>query len=521
VIKDLVAGDDVEVAADVLVIGGGTVGLLMAVQLAERGHLVVVVESGGREQSADTHELNEVVHTRAIYGGAARGRFRCLGGTSTRWGGALIPFVAADCLPEEWPIPREELETYIPVVESLFDLAPGSYEGATVFDGPATDFRVRMAKWPAFSSRNVASLLAKQLQALPRLNVWLNATATEFGVAGGLLKSVTARSRDGATLRVSARQVIIAAGAIETTRLLLLMDMQHDNTLFAPDRQLGRYFSDHLSVAVGDIKPRDRSALNVMAGFRFERGGSMRNVRYELTDNTPLRQAIPPCFAHIAFVQEDVGGFAALRDLFRQVQKRRLPDFPLLLRLILAMPWLVRAAWWRFVRRRLLYPASAAVQLHMVVEQRPRPESCIRLSASRKDLFGQPLAEIQWDIAPIDSDNFLNAVGAFENAWNHSALAKIAELQTYSVDVLKHALAGNSGIFHPVGSARMAKASQHGVVDSTLRPFRVQNVSIVSTAVLPRSGGANPTMMLLLLGLRCVNTVSAALNAKAATTTGP
>jgi choline dehydrogenase-like flavoprotein len=514
VIKDLAAEGDTEVAADVLIIGGGTVGLLMAVQLAERGHLVVVAESGGREQPADTHELNEVVHTRAVYAGAAHGRFRCLGGTSTRWGGALIPFVAADCLPDEWPVAREELEPYVPVVESLFDLAPGSYEGDTVFDGPAMDFRVRMAKWPAFRRRNVATLLAKQLHTLPRLNVWLNATATEFDIAGGLLKTVTARSSDGRTLRVSARRVVIAAGAIETTRLLLLMDLQQGNTLFAPDRQLGRYFSDHISMAVADIKPRDRSALNMMTGFRFERSGSMRNVRYELADNTPLRQVIPPCFAHIAFVQEDVGGFAALRDFFRHVQRRSLPDLRLLSGLVLAMPWLLRAAWWRFVRRRLLYPASANVQLHMVIEQQPRPESCIRLSASRKDLFGQPLAEIEWAVAPDDSDNFRKAVSAFESAWNHSALAKIAELQTYSGEVLEQALAGNAGIFHPVGSVRMAKSPQHGVVDPDLRLFRLQNVAVVSTAVLPRSGGANPTMMLLLLGLRCVDSLSAALNAK-------
>src|SRR5277367_5447463 len=164
VIRDLAAADENQTReADILVVGAGTAGLLIAVLLSRKGSHVVVVESGDEQQAEDRHPLNEVVQLGETYYGAARGRFRCLGGTSTRWGGALIPFVAADCLPEEWPIPREELETYIPVVESLFDLAPGSYEGATVFDGPATDFRVRMAKWPAFGSRNVASLLAKQL----------------------------------------------------------------------------------------------------------------------------------------------------------------------------------------------------------------------------------------------------------------------------------------------------------------------------------------------------------------------
>ncbi len=329
-IKDLAATGNTSVVTDVLVIGGGTVGLPMAVKLAERGHRVVVIESGGHEQSTDTHELNAVEHKRTTYGGAAHGRFRCLGGTSTRWGGALVPFATGDYVCGEWPIPREELEAHLPEVESLFDLAPGSYEGDAVFNGSGAGFRARMAKWPSFGKRNVAALLRKRIQALPQLQIYLNSTATHFEVGDGQLRSVTARSRNGATLSVVAREIVLTAGAIETTRLLLLMDQQNGDSLFAADRQLGRWFSDHLSVAIAEIEPRDRAALNMQAGFRFERGGSMRNVRYELTDDTPLRKTVPPCFAHIAFTQEDTGAFAAIRDLFRRMQRRRLPDIALL-----------------------------------------------------------------------------------------------------------------------------------------------------------------------------------------------
>jgi choline dehydrogenase-like flavoprotein len=511
-IRDLAVTGDASVAADVLVIGAGTVGLPMAVKLAERGHKVVVIESGGSEQSEDTHELNAVTHTKMVYGGAARGRFRCLGGTSTRWGGALVPFSTGDYAHGEWPIGPEELEAHLPAVEALFGLAPGSYEGDPVFNGAAADFRARMAKWPAFRNRNVANLLAQPIQSSPQLDIWLNANATDFDVSAGQLRSVRARSRNGATLCIVAREIVFAAGAIETTRLLLLMDQQHGDALFAPDQQLGRYFSDHLSVPVADIRARDRSALNMQAGFRFERGGSMRNVRYELTDTTPLRQTLPACFAHIAFIQEDAGGFAAIRDLFRQAQRGGMPDLQLLARLGLSAPWLVRAVWWRFVHRRLLYPTGAKVQLHMVIEQSPLRDNCIRLSKSHQDGFGQPLAEIDWDVAAVDSENFLNAVRAFETAWASSSLAQIAQLQTHPTQDITRELASHAGIYHPVGSARMARTAEHGAVDSSLRPFRVRNVSVASTAVLPRSGGANPTMMLLMLGLRCVGNISAALN---------
>ena len=92
-IRDLVAqsGRTQEVHCDVLVVGGGTVGLLLATRLAAAGRHVVAAESGGLTQSGETHPLNDVVLLGAPYKGAASGRFRCLGGASTRWGGAMSP----------------------------------------------------------------------------------------------------------------------------------------------------------------------------------------------------------------------------------------------------------------------------------------------------------------------------------------------------------------------------------------------------------------------------------------------
>jgi choline dehydrogenase-like flavoprotein len=504
-----------EIECEVLVVGAGTVGLVVAVGLAELGRNVVVVESGGLQQIGDVHELNEVVQTGAVYSGATEGRFRCLGGTSTRWGGALIPFAEADCRADEWPIDPAEVFRFVPSIEALFRLSPGPYDAEEVFDATRSTFRTRLAKWPPFRYRNVATLFAGKLRELPRLHVWLNATATQFDVGAGLLKTVTARSRNGGQLRIAAREVVIAAGAIETTRILLLMDQQNAHALFSKDGQLGRFFSDHLSVAVGDLETFDRDTLNMLAGFRFEPNGSMRNIRFELSRDTPLRDSIPPCFAHIAATAEDSGGFNAVRELYRQLQRGRLPGPQVFLKLAASTPWLARALWWRFVRRRLLYPAEANLEVHMVIEQVPRSDSRIRLSESRVDPFGQPLAEISWDVGSRDRENLGKAVEAFANAWSASALAPIARFECRPTERVNRDLARGGGIFHPVGSARIADSAVHGVVDKSLRPFGLRNVSVVSTAVLPRSGGANPTMMLLCLGMRCVASLDQDLAAPA------
>src|SRR5690606_13025258 len=109
-IRDLRGAGAISADADVLVIGGGTAGLTIAAMLARSGLRALCLESGGREQREDTHPLNECEQEGAHrYAGADHGRFRCLGGTSTRWGGALIPFQGADLDPGLWPVPVEEL----------------------------------------------------------------------------------------------------------------------------------------------------------------------------------------------------------------------------------------------------------------------------------------------------------------------------------------------------------------------------------------------------------------------------
>ncbi len=300
---------------------------------------------------------------------------------------------------------------------------------------------------------------------------------------------------------VNATETVIAAGAIESTRLLLLANRQNGNHLFASDSVLGRYFYDHLSAMVGRLLPTDRTALNRVAGFRFE-GRAMRNLRFELAESSAIRTQVPPGFAHIAFASPPGSGFDALRTLYLNLQQRRLPDVLTLVRLTKAAPWLARAAWWRFAEHRLLYPSNAAIELHMVIEQRPVPENRILLSSERMDVYGQPLAAIDWGVSPLDEAALTRSAELFCNFWAASPLAQLAVIERRSPTEVKSELAKSGGVYHPGGSARLGRGPNDGVVDSDFRVFRVPNLSVISTAAFPTGGGANPTMMLMMAALR-------------------
>lgn len=504
-IVDLAGQGEIAAEADFVVIGAGTAGLPVSVMLARTtGRRVICIESGAEHQHGETHPLNAVEQLGSVYDGAEAGRFRCLGGTSTRWGGALIPFQAADLDHGDWPLTLADLEPFVPEVEALFGLEPGAYaDPAFPFDLGAVHVN-RLAKWPPFKRRNVAALLGGECRALPNLTVYLNATVTGLHAEGESAVRLEARSPGGDGLTVRAPRAIIAAGAIETTRLALLADRQNGGAIARVSPLLGRTFTDHVSVPVGEIAATRARALNRIVGFRFGRGGAMRNIRFELAPGAAERATLPPGFAHVGFESDRPGGFDALREIFRLLQQRRLPGPGPVLDLLRHAPWLARAVWWRFAERRLVFPDAARLVLHMVVEQVPHPDNRIALSERQTDPFGQPLGAIDWRVRDADIANLIAATDLFEQTWQRTGFAALGELRRYPREQVVEGLHQSTGIFHPTGSTRMGADPASGVVDRDLRLFALPQVQLLATSVLPTGGGANPTMMLMLLAMRCV-----------------
>jgi hypothetical protein len=373
------------------------------------------------------------------------------------------------------------------------------------------EFIARMAKWPAFRLRNVATLLHHELRGEYGPEVWLNATITKFVLdEAGRITAVHARCLKGGTLIVRPKSTVIAAGAIESTRLLLILDRSYDNRIFSPDRLLGSYFYDHLSAPAADVIPIDRLALNKLTGFRFD-GSGMRNLRFELTGAARRRLKLPSAFLHISPSVEASGGLDAVRTIYRAVQRRKWPGLSESAVLMGNFEWFARAIWWRYFHRILLIPDDAGYELHLVIEQMPRRSNRITLSAEKKDAFDCPLAVIDWHISSSDLDAYRTIYGRFAAQWGNSNLADLARLVGRPPDDVDQGLRAGGGIYHPGGSIRMGTSPQNGVVDNRLRTFRVSDLRVVSTGVFPSGGSANPTLMLILFAFRAADDITAQL----------
>ena len=133
-------------------------------------------------------------------------------------------------------------------------------------------------------------------------------------------------------------------------------------------------------------------------------------------------------------------------------------------------------------------------------EQIPQPDSRVTLSGEF-DRTG--LAKIRVDLRFHETDawsvvrthellsDWLTRTGFGHLEWNVPADQRINA-------VLAQAKHGT----HQIGTIRMGANRNEGVVDRNLRTFDSANLFVASTAVLPTSGQANPTLTAIALAMR-------------------
>ena len=165
----------------------------------------------------------------------------------------------------------------------------------------------------------------------------------------------------------------------------------------------------------------------------------------------------------------------------------------------------MRAVWWRFIHKRLLFPNDSRLIVHIVIEQTSDPGNRITLSVDRTDPFGVSHAEIHWRIRDADVYNLNRSADLFEETWNSTGFSKYGDWKRFPREEIRSNAQDSGGVYHPTGSTRMGNDAATGVVDRDLRLFALPQIQLLSTSVLPTGGGANPTMMLMLLAARCVD----------------
>lgn len=451
-------------AAEYCVIGAGPVGLTLAAALAGAGRSVAVIESGGHANDDAVTDLNDGDRSGHPLDDLRRTRARGIGGTARDWNttirgsgyAKLIPFdevdfTARDWIPGSgWPFLSAELAPWYRRARAVAGLADEPTRSPPPFSNDHLIARhFALARRDRFT-RELPTELAANADVL----LLHGATVTELlrGI-GGVIAAVRWRTASDIGGTVSARQFILATGAVENARILLL----HRGPDSSP--WLGCGFMEHpvdSSIRLFGIDP----ALGV-DGF----GGPHPDSDGALV----------------------IGGIGVAAELLREARlpnaSLRLGDVPEIApsRSILPRIW-----------RRLRPRPPETCQVLLDLEQPPHRENRVTLSA-RRDRFGQPRATVHWEWRDDDEAARQRLLPLVVRALHDAGLGRA---------VIVPGIPLNPDAHHHAGTTRMHPDPRHGVVDATLRVHGEANLYVTGSSVFPTAGFANPTLTALALTLR-------------------
>ncbi len=574
--------DDEPTSFDLIIVGGGAAGLTIAREMSGLGLTLLLLESGGLDESADHEALNAVdvdgslddaglqqarqaSHAYQLKFWSSENqkfgvRCRVLGGSTAGWAGKVAPFDALDFASRDWlpnsgwPISAVDLAPFIERAAQRLDVGP-LVNGPAFWAAAKLPEPARIARMKHFSSffwqlarshRNLTDVMRFgpdfRSETHRDVTVAFNATvcAIKTDVDGVTGVEIAASLSGKRRCIVQSRHVVMAAGAIENARLLLLSRGADGHALGNAHDVVGRYLTDHPCMSVGTFSQDSQASAAALLGF-FSLQRNYRAFMYShglaLRAEVQQDQRLPnmAVYANTRISNDDP--VVALKRLATRQSKRPLADLLLVLqrsgvvvsfvgrrvvgssmiprrlrRLIVDAVIRLDA---NFVARDYVTKGTGRkieqVALDVICEQPSVPDNRVTLS-DRCDRLGLPLARVTWE----PGDTMKRAVLAFARLLADDLRA--AGMHGFSLwpeiaagdlsKIVPHDMA------HTAGTTRMGRDPATSVVDENCQVHGVRGLHVAGASVFPTSGHANPTMVIMALAIRLADHLKSTLVAQ-------
>ena len=522
-------------SCDLCVVGSGPVGMALALELEQLGRDVLVLESGDVEVGTSIGEASRaVIADTRRHAEMELAVCRALGGTSWTWGGRCVAFDEVDFMDRDfvldahWPIRHDDIRPWYKLASKYLSCGDGSFlfpYSRTLEDGLTLDCVERWLTEPRLILIHREALMRSQ-----RIRVSLKSTVTGLHLTsdGQSVESLAVATPDGPRT-VKAQRIILAAGGVETTRLLLQFQRSYPRHFGGADGPLGLYYMGHISGKIANIHFDNPEAIDDL-DFKLDANGAFYRRRFMLTTKAQISNRVlntafwpdnPPFYdpSHRSGVLSAT--FLALafpptgrRLLSEAIRLAHTGPRPYKLaahlrnailgapRGALDMYHILRDRFLRKPRKPgfLVRNRGGKYALHYHAEQAPNRSSRISLTGDT-DAFGVHRAKIDLRYTNQDIDSVMESHRLLDEALRANRIGRIEYLDSPE-KTREHIRETASDGLHQVGSARMGEDPALSVVNADLRAHGLSNLYVASSAVFPSAGQANSTQLAVAFAMR-------------------
>ncbi|MEZ5920373.1 MAG: GMC family oxidoreductase [Parvularculaceae bacterium] len=461
---------------DVCVCGSGPAGMSVALEVANKGGRVLLLEAGGYEPSAESQAVCEAKSVGPlVHWGVSTCRLRYLGGASGHWSGRCaildpLDFEARDIWGfPGWPISHKETYRRLDDARIILDIADQTLDRREISHWRQDRFL------PNGFARSAPTRFGEkfrdELKASKNIDVALNANVTGLSFSDDKVSitAVKVKTYDGRDFAPRAKAYVIAFGALETARFMLNVGEEAGFPFGNEGDYVGRCFMEHFNIVFGRFVTL-KSPLWVKTPFLN------LNLNNELTKEHGLGTATVTLTANDR--PRHYGRLAFLREAKSNLECAILKANPK-----------------GDASRDKLCNGDGVVA--GIIEQTPDPSSRVTLDDEARDQFGAKRLLLDWRMNEQDTRTI---TGLAEQLGVALAAQDIGRLQI-APDIRRGS--PEPGFHcHQMGTTRMSASPRHGVVNEDCRIHGMQNAYIAGSNVFSTGGGANPTTTIVALALR-------------------
>jgi choline dehydrogenase-like flavoprotein len=327
-----------------------------------------------------------------------------------------------------------------------------------------------------------------ELDQAKNIKVILYSDVSEIRMADSAANDVVdvlVKSIAGNQFYVGAKHFVIACGAIENARLLLMSNRQRHSGIGNHSDLVGRFFQEHLMYSSGYIMPNTRNPKLKFYLNEWPYGDIGVRAHIALPSHKVRELQIPKFRSEI--------GVVSVSSAYRLAKaiKNNVSISDVLA--LISDPVGLGTA----VRCRSNTPPRAYLLINHV-EQTPNPESRVTLSV-KKDSLKRPQPQLQWKLSPLDQVGVIRAQRSIANEVGRSGFGRMRiELREGANDFLEKAV----GTGHHMGTTRMDDDPARGVTDGNAKVHYTSNLYVAGSSLFPRCGWSNPTLTIVATSIR-------------------
>ena len=533
---------DTELQAEVAVVGAGPAGIVLALELANSGHSVVLLESGGKGPAAQPPP--ELVRDDPFHVPMSLASRRQVGGASTIWGGRCVPFDPVDFDQRElvgdarWPVTYADIAPFFPKTcdwcqcgDALFDaeqipaladrtLVPGLGNGEV----RATSLE-RWSRPTNFGREYYGAL--KQARTL-RLVTNLTCVEIVCRPGGSEVDHLEAVTPEKKRVTVRASRYVLACGGLETTRLLFASNRLHPEGLGNHSGHLGRWYMAHVECRIGRIHFTTPPGSTIY-GYERDPAGVYVRRRFTFAPELLVNDRLPNCamwFVNpsIADATHRNGGLSFVYLMLRSALGRtftaegtrqfhlesygkasRWAHMRNVIRdIVPTARFAATFGYKRFLKRGRKVPGffmpspTNTYPINYHGEHLPSRDSYVAPSNERDEL-GMPRLRTHLSISDEDVDGAIRSHQHLDRYLREHRLGHIEYLYDDPAEAVRDLFVGG---YHQAGTTRMSAAPEDGVVDQDLAVHGVKNLYTASSSAFVTSGQASSTFMIVAFAVR-------------------